>query len=98
VYCSQEDHSFEAERAFIGVVFREVVNRSAILEQTLEEQDINWPVNKEIVRSMVKKTLKTYSAGNRELSPVSQTWPDDKDFIVTLLRQTVKYDDEFQGY
>src|SRR3546814_609209 len=40
VYCSQEDNSFEAERAFIAVLFREVVNRSAIIEQTLEEQDI----------------------------------------------------------
>src|SRR3546814_9883696 len=46
VYCSQEDNSFEAERAFIAVLFREVVNRSAIIEQTLEEQDINWPVNR----------------------------------------------------
>src|SRR3546814_15531586 len=74
------------------------MNRSAINEQTLEEQDINWPVNKEVVRSMIKRTLKNYDAGNRELSPISQNWPEDKDFIVTLLRKTVEHDAEFQGY
>ncbi|TCS87806.1 NusB antitermination factor [Anseongella ginsenosidimutans] len=98
VYCSQEDRSVESERAFISVVFRQVVNRSAVLEQTLEEQDINWPVNKEVVRSMVKKTLKTYGPDSRQLSPISQNWPEDKDFIVTLLRQTAEHDAEFQGY
>ena len=41
VYCTQEDTSFVAERSFIASVFREVLNRSAVLEQTLEEQDIN---------------------------------------------------------
>src|SRR3546814_19936388 len=25
-------------------------------------------------------------------------WPEDKDFIVTLLRKTVEHDAEFQGY
>jgi len=98
VYCLGEDTSFESERGFIAVVFRQVVNRSAILEQTLEEQDINWPVNKDVVRSMVKKTLKTYLPENPWLSPISQNWPEDKDFIVTLLRQTVQHDAEFQRY
>lgn len=98
VYCSQEDTSLEAERTFISFVFRQVIMRSPILEQTLEEQDINWPVNKDIVKSMVKKTLKTYSEEHRELSPISQNWPEDKDFILTLLRQTALHDTELQGY
>src|SRR3546814_17064097 len=55
-------------------------------------------LNKEVVRSMIKRTLKNYDAGNRELSPISQNWPEDKDFIVTLLRKTVEHDAEFLGY
>lgn len=97
VYCKQEEFSFETERAFIAQVFR-LLNGSAVLEQALEESDINWPVNKEVVRSMVKKTLKTYTRENPWLSPLSQNWSEDKDFIVTLLRQTIANDEEFQGY
>ncbi|HYH57513.1 MAG TPA: transcription antitermination factor NusB [Anseongella sp.] len=97
-YCKTENSSFESEREFVSWIFRLVFPKSAALEQTLEEQDINWPVNKEVVRSMVKKTLKTYGPGSRQLSPISQNWPDDKDFVVTLFRQTVQNDAEFQEY
>lgn len=97
-YCGSGNNSFESERDFIAFIFRQVFPKSAILEQTLEEEDINWPVNKEVVKSMIKRTLKTYGPENRQLSPVSQNWPDDKDFIVTLFRQTVLNDTEFQDH
>lgn len=97
-YCGTEESSYESDRALMDVVFRKVFTKSTLLEQTLEERDLSWPVNKEIVRSMVKRTLKTYEPEKASLMPVSQNWPDDKEFVVTLFRKTVEFDTELQEY
>lgn len=61
-----------------------IINQSAIAGY-FEEQDIHWAEDKEVLKSMVEKSLKAIkSSGILELQKLSMEWEDDKIFVENL--------------
>src|SRR5690606_8929802 len=60
---------------------------------------INWQVDKEVLQAMVAKTFKNFSSENpaqNKLAELTPNWEEDREFIADLLKQTIRYSDEYQ--
>lgn len=57
-----------------------------------EEEDLRWAEDREIIKGLVDKTVKSYDepTGAIELQKLSLDWDDDKKFISTLFERSVK--------
>jgi N utilization substance protein B len=73
--------------------------KSPDIEQALDERFINWQVDKEVLQAMIAKTFKNFSSevpAKNKLADLTPSWIEDKDFIIDLLKLTIKYGDEYQ--
>src|SRR5690606_24364958 len=80
-------------------IFKKVILKSSEFEQAFETKFINWPVDREVLQAMIAKTFKNFSSENpaqNKLADLTPNWDEDGDFIVELLKQTIRYGEEYQ--
>ncbi|WP_312696721.1 MULTISPECIES: transcription antitermination factor NusB [Sphingobacterium] len=98
-YLNLEDRSISAEKDIIKYIFKKIILKSPDIEQALDERFINWQVDKEVLQAMIAKTFKNFSSevpAKNKLADLTPSWLEDKDFIIDLLKMTIKYADEYQ--
>ena len=98
-YLNLEDRSISAEKDIIKYIFKKIILKSPDIEQALDERFINWQVDKEVLQAMIAKTFKNFSSevpAKNKLADLTPSWLEDKDFIIDLLKLTIKYTDEYQ--
>lgn len=98
-YLKQEDRSIAAEKDIIRYIFRRIILKSPAVEQAFEAKFINWQTDKEVLQAMVAKTFKNFSSENpaqNTLADLTPNWEEDWEFIIDLLKQTIRYADEYQ--
>jgi transcription antitermination protein NusB len=93
-YQQQPEPGFEAHEQIVNYIIRQIILKEDTSTQQFEEVDIKWSENKDVVKSMVSKTMKsvTEEGGEPELAPLSPNWEDDKAFFIDLYRSTLKDD------
>lgn len=98
-YLSSEDRSITAEKDIIKYIFKKIILKSVDIEQVFEEKFINWPVDKEVLQAMIAKTFKNFNSENptqNKLADLTPSWDEDEEFIVELLKTSIRYSDEYQ--
>ncbi|WP_197091506.1 transcription antitermination factor NusB [Sphingobacterium endophyticum] len=98
-YLNLEDRSIAAEKDIIKYIFKKIILKSPDIEQALDERFINWQVDKEVLQAMIAKTFKNFNSevpAKNKLADLTPSWLEDKDFIIDLLKMTVKYGEEYQ--
>lgn len=98
-YLKQEDRSISAEKDIIKYIFKKIILKSADVDQVFETKFINWPVDKEVLQAMIAKTFKNFSSENpaqNNLANLTPNWDEDSEYIVDLLRLTVRNSKEYQ--
>jgi N utilization substance protein B len=82
----------EAEKAIIKHIFRKLILTSGPIRDLLEEENIRWAEDKDILKGLVDKTIKSFNSetGKIELQKVSLDWPDDREFIQTLFANSIQ--------
>ncbi|MBA8988220.1 MULTISPECIES: transcription antitermination factor NusB [Sphingobacterium] len=98
-YLNLEDRSISAEKDIIKYIFKKIILKSPDIEQALDERFINWQVDKEVLQAMIAKTFKNFSSevpAKNKLADLTPSWIEDKDFIIDLLKLTIKYGEEYQ--
>jgi transcription antitermination factor NusB len=98
-YLNQEDRSVAAEKDIIKFIFKKIILRSPAIEQVFEEKFINWPVDKEVLQAMIAKTFKNFTSedpAQNQLADLSPNWQEDKQFVLDLLSNAIRYQDEYQ--
>ncbi|NQD70581.1 transcription antitermination factor NusB [Sphingobacterium shayense] len=98
-YLKQDDRSIAAEKDIIKYIFKKIILKSADVDQVFETKFINWPVDKEVLQAMVAKTFKNFSSENpsqNQLANLTPNWDEDSEYIVDLLRLTIRNTKEFQ--
>ena len=87
------DDDFSNVKNFLVQLFRSEIANSPLIYNFFEEEEISWMDDIDLACSMVVKTLKMSSAtGDFEYLPLYKENDDEKDFIQTLLKQTVSLD------
>ncbi|WP_165384670.1 transcription antitermination factor NusB [Sphingobacterium corticibacterium] len=98
-YLQQEDRSIGAEKDIIKFIFKKIILKTPEIEQAFDAKFINWAVDKEVLQAMVAKTFKNFSSENpvqNQLADLTPNWEEDREFIVELLKQTIRYGNEYQ--
>ena len=98
-YLDKKEPSTEDQRKFIGHLFRKVVLGKTVINEYFEEEVLRWAEDKDIVKGLVEKTVKTYdpsAAVPLVLHTLSLNWEDDKDFIERLYDKAASLDPKFK--
>lgn len=89
-----ENH-FSSAKNFLVQLFRNEIANSPLVYNFFEEEEIRWMDDIDLACSMVIKTIKnTKNEGPFEFLPLYKDNDDEKEFITTLLKQTVAIDQE----
>ncbi|MBS1557925.1 MAG: transcription antitermination factor NusB [Bacteroidetes bacterium] len=79
----------ESQKTFIKYLSRKIILGATIINDYFDEQNIRWAEDKEIVKSMMDKTIKSFTGGKTTLQKLSLNWADDREFINTLFNETI---------
>lgn len=96
-YMSREEVNFEDHKRFILDIFTEIIAQNEIFFQTLEDINIYWNDDFELVLNVVYKTLKNIKendAENDNIFYAIYNEAEDLDFAKMLLRKTILEQDE----
>lgn len=95
-YMNNPNHNFNDDREFMMTIYENHIAPNESLHEWLEEQNIHWADDLYIANSMVMTTLKSFtpkSTGKIKLFKVYKD-DDDREFVIDLLRKTIRYDQE----
>ncbi len=99
-YCAAAD-TYENDSEYIEYMVKKVIAKSVAINQYFEELNLSWNSDKEVVYSMVSKTLKQFtekSDATQALASIAPNWEDDSAFYLQLFRNTVLHSDEYEAY
>lgn len=86
-YLDRKNPSLEDQKKFAHHLFRKVILGKTIINDFYEEEVLRWAEDKEIVKALVEKTVKSFDPETQKeisLHTLSLTWDEDRDFIETL--------------
>ena len=91
-YIQNEKFDFEADKELCRKLYKEFVENSDELDALLEEQDIYWNGDKELIDSFVIKTIRSFDDGKAADQPLKSEFKDEEDrqFALDLLRRGIE--------
>jgi N utilization substance protein B len=98
-YLAKTDDTLHSDKDIIKFIFKKIILKSTLADQVFEEKFIFWPVDKDVLQALIAKTFKNFSFDEHEknkLAEVTGNWEEDKEFIVDLLANSVRYDADYQ--
>jgi N utilization substance protein B len=99
-YIDKKNPTIEDQRKFINHLFKKVVLGKSVINEYFEEEVLRWAEDKDIVKGLVEKTVKSYDpqAGlPLGLHTLSVNWEDDKDFIERLYEKAAHLDPKYKA-
>ena len=99
-YMDSADDDYQADRELWRKLYRTLIQDNPDLDALLEEQSLYWNDDKEVVDTLVLKTIKRFDEKNsasQELLPEYDS-EEDKDYARKLFRATIMNGEEYQHY
>jgi N utilization substance protein B len=86
-YVEAGKFDFEADKELVRRLYKEFIEESDELDTLLEEQNIYWNGDKELIDSFVLKTIRSFEDGKAGEQPLKSEFKDDEDrqFAIDLL-------------
>lgn len=98
-YLAEESETLESSKEIIKFIFRKVLLKNLNIIQAFEDKFINWPVDSEVMKGMIAKTVKNFTSEDpfaNKLTPISADWVEDSRFVKDLFAYTIKNDEAYQ--
>lgn len=95
-YQSLSSPTIEEDRQILLDLAKSILFKNEAIQEYMEEQDLNWEENRDVVKSMVRKSLKMIPEDGEqtfELIALSPNWEEDRQFFEDLFDITVKEDE-----
>jgi transcription antitermination factor NusB len=99
VYLDRKTISLEDQKKFVNHLFKKVILGKTIINEHFEEEVLRWAEDKEIVKGMVEKSVKSYDPageGKLTLFTLSVNWDEDKEFIEKLYNSATSLDSYYK--
>jgi len=99
-YIDSDNDDYESDRELWRKAYKTIIADNSDIDEALEEMNLYWNGDREIVDSFVLKTIKKFNPANKakqELLPQFDE-PEDRDFARRLLRATIINAKEYQQY
>ena len=91
-HMNNDEKGFEADRNFLIQLFKAEIANSKLIYDFFEDEDIHWMDDIDLACSMVIKTIKNTKEDKFNVMPLYKVNDDEKAFICTLLKETIKKD------
>ena len=98
-YLDRKSPSMEDQRKMAIHLFRKIILGKTIINDYFEEEVLHWAEDREIIKGMVEKTVKSHDptgAEGLQLHSLSLNWEDDRDFIERLFSGSARLSSEYQ--
>ncbi len=95
-FIGEVDPDEETQKAFIKHLSRKIILGAGVISDYFEDQNIRWAEDKDIIKSMVDKTIKSYADGKINLQKVSLNWDEDQEFIERLFNSAVDLEPQYK--
>jgi N utilization substance protein B len=98
-YLEQTEDSIHSDKDIIKFIFKKVILKSSLAEQVFEDKFIYWPVDRDVLQALIAKTFKNFAYAEPEKNKLAETvvnWEEDREYIINLFQQTIRYDATFQ--
>ena len=97
-YLKEENPSLESDKKVIDYIVKKLFFKHDMMVTFFDEKDINWVENDDILKSMVLRTIKSIGDDEEiELSELSKTWEEDKEFFIDLYKYTLEEDSKWEN-
>ena len=86
-YLDRKSPSLDDQKKFISHLFKKVIFGKTVINDFYEEEVLRWAEDKEIVKALVEKTIKSFEPETGlpiALHTLSLNWEEDKEFIEKL--------------
>jgi len=86
-YLDRKNPTEDEQRKFVSHVFKKIVLGKTVINDFYEEEVLRWAEDKDIVKALVEKTVKSYDPSQGKpiaLHTLSLNWDEDREFIETL--------------
>lgn len=94
-FIEEDDPGEEIQKVFIKHLSRKII-LSGTINDYFEEQNMRWAEDKDIIKSMLDKTIKSYADGKITLQKVSLNWDDDQEFIERLFNSAIDLEPQYR--
>jgi N utilization substance protein B len=91
-HMNNDEKGFEADRNFLIQLFKAEIANSPLIYDFFEDEDIHWMDDIDLACSMVIKTIKNTKEDTFDIMPLYKANDDEKAFICTLLKETIRKD------
>lgn len=86
----------ENQKSIIKHLVRRRILGAGPIHDFFEAEDIRWAEDREIIKSLVDKTIKSFEGNEITLQKLSLDWDDDKLFITKLFSNTIGLDEKYK--
>jgi N utilization substance protein B len=97
-YLPNAGKNFEDDLEIIKYILKNFLLKHPSMTEFFEEKDLNWNLNKDVVKSMSTKTFKIEALEDLSLQPLALQWEDDKSFFEDLYEFTIDSDKDLNGW
>jgi N utilization substance protein B len=97
-YLPNAGKNFEDDLEIIKYILKNFLLKHPSMTEFFEEKDLNWNLNKDVVKSMATKTFKIEALEDLSLQPLALQWEDDKSFFEDLYEFTLESDKDLNGW
>jgi N utilization substance protein B len=98
-YLDKKSPTAEDQKKFANHLFKKVILGKTVINDYFEEEVLRWAEDKDIVKGLVEKTIKSYDP--EEMAPLSLhtlsvNWEDDKEFIEKLFKKASQLEKKYK--
>jgi N utilization substance protein B len=98
-YLNQSQPTFENDQKIVQYIVKKVLFKHELVSSFMEERDLYWAENQEVLKSMVLRTVKSFEEGSdeqHELAELSYNWDEDKEFFLDLFDLSIKGERDYE--
>jgi len=98
-YLDKRNPTLEDQKRFTNHLFKKIILGKTVINEYFEEEVQRWAEDKEIVKGLVEKTVKSFDPEAKApltLHTLSVNWDDDKDFIERLFSRGSQLEAKFK--
>jgi len=99
-YLDRKNPPLEDQKKFANHLFKRIILGKTNIADHFEEEVMRWAEDKEIVKGLVEKTVKSFDPQTKDaiitLHTLSLNWEEDKEFIEKLYTDSSNLDDKYK--
>ncbi|MFM1912271.1 MAG: hypothetical protein RIR51_109 [Bacteroidota bacterium] len=95
-YLSTAGENLEKDIKIVDYIFRKYIMSSEKMTTYFEEKDLNWNINREIIKNLGIKTFKISNLEDLEIQKIGVQWEEDKEFFLELYEKAIEEKEENQ--